>query len=215
MRTAGRSARAWPTRSTGLDRILDGLADGLNEAVALAVKEAVTKAVEVAVREVLANAELQKRLRPEPISRPSTIGGSARMLWNGLVRVVRGCWNGAVALARCCRDKAMAGAALVCEGGDSLVRRLHRGMTRFARRVWLAGMVVLAVANRFRKPLVIALVVGMTVGLGCYMGGPSVASFVSGVGGFLVSLVASLLNRLRQLLLSRDQLQEWRFRRMA
>ena len=75
-----------------LDRILDGLADGLNQAVVASVKEAVTevvsKAVVAAVKEVLTNAELQKRLRPEPVSRPSAwLGG--RMLCHGVVRLVR------------------------------------------------------------------------------------------------------------------------------
>ena len=154
-----------------LDGILDGLADGLNQAVVASVKEAVTevvsKAVVAAVKEVLTNAELQKRLRPEPVSRPSALGWAARMLCHGVVRLVRACWNGAVALTRCCREKTAEGVALLQEGGDNLARRVRRGMSTFGRRVWLSGMVVVAVASRFRKPLLIALAVGMTVGLGC------------------------------------------------
>ncbi|HEX5270519.1 MAG TPA: hypothetical protein VFW33_08545, partial [Gemmataceae bacterium] len=63
-----------------LDSILDGLADGLNEAVATAVKLAVTAAVEAAVREVLTSAELQRRLRPEPASKPGFVRRAASAL---------------------------------------------------------------------------------------------------------------------------------------
>jgi len=87
-----------------LDHILDGLADGLNEAVVASLKEAVTevvgRAVVAAVKEVLTNAELQKRLRPEPVSRPSVIGWAGRVLCLGLVRVVRGSRNGATPMKR-------------------------------------------------------------------------------------------------------------------
>ena len=192
-----------------LDRILDGLADGLNEAV-VAVREGGGHEGgeqggggrgEGGARQRRA-AEAAAAQAGQPAER-ARLGG--RMLCQGVVRVVRGCWNGAVALARCCREKAMEGVALVQEGGDNLAHRVRRGMTSFARRVWLGGMVVVAVASRFRKPLVIALAVGTMVGLGCYLGGPSVASLVSGVGGFLASLVASALNRLRRLLLVRDR----------
>jgi hypothetical protein len=52
----------------------------------------------------------------------------------------------------------------------------------------------------YRKPLLIAVTVGLVVGLGCYFAGPLVASTVSGLMGFLGALVVNLLQRLRQLM---------------
>ena len=81
-----------------LDLILDGLADGLNEAVATAVKQAVVAAVEAAVRELLASAELQRRLHPEPAGKPGFVRRAASVLCRGVVSLVKGCCAYGVAL---------------------------------------------------------------------------------------------------------------------
>src|SRR5437660_1121392 len=81
-----------------LDGILDGLADGLNEAVAQAVKEVVSAAVEAAVREVLTNAELQRRLRPEPAAGPGRTRWTAGVLCRGVVSAAKQCWGRAAAM---------------------------------------------------------------------------------------------------------------------
>jgi hypothetical protein len=98
--TNGRAQRkSLATQLDRLDVILDGLADGLNEAVATAVAAAVTeavgKAVEVVLREVLAAAEVQRRLRPEPVPTvptPAAPGLVRRAAW-ALGRGLRGCWS--------------------------------------------------------------------------------------------------------------------------
>ena len=59
---------------------------------------------------------------------------------------------------------------------------------------------LLMVLWAYRKPLVIALGVGLVIGLGCYLAGPLVASLVSGAMGFLGALVVNLLRRLRDVM---------------
>ena len=54
------------------------------------------------------------------------------------------------------------------------------------------------VARQLCKPVLVALGVGITVGLGCYLAGPVIASAVSGLAGFAGSLLASALNALRR-----------------
>jgi hypothetical protein len=49
----------------------------------------------------------------------------------------------------------------------------------------------------YRKPLAIALTVGLVIGLGSYWAGPFVASFVSGLLAFVGALVVNLVRRLR------------------
>jgi hypothetical protein len=197
-----------------LDLILDGLADGLNEAVADAVQRAVAVAVEAALRELLASAELQRRLRPEPAARPGLLRRAASALWHGLVSAGKGCWGCAAVLARRCRAKATAAVAALREGRAVIVGRVRRGLSAFARGVGPAGLVALSVARRFRGALLIALAVGTLVGLGCYLGGPAVSSVVSGLGGFVSALAASVLGRLRRMMAA-DQPREWRFPRIV
>jgi hypothetical protein len=191
-----------------LDRILDGLADGLNEAVASAVKVAVTAAVEAAVIEVLTSAELQRRLRGEQSQKKGFMRRAASLLCRGVVSVAKGCWCCAGTLVGLCRTKASQAVAALREGRGDVVSRVRRGMSAFARRVWLAWLMAAGMVRRFRKPLLIAVASGMLLGVGCYYAGPAVSSFVSGLAGFLGSLVASGLTRLRKALAS-DDLADW------
>jgi hypothetical protein len=85
-----------------LDSILDGLANRLNEAVAAAVQEAVSVAVAAALKEVLTNADLQKRLHPSPAK---TGNSTLKKLWGGLVGAVKGCWNWLANVTSWGRDK--------------------------------------------------------------------------------------------------------------
>jgi hypothetical protein len=66
--------------------------------------------------------------------------------------------------------------------------------------VWSALPALLLILWTYRKPLLIALAVGLVIGLGCYLAGPLVASTVSGLMGFLGALIVNLLQRLRQLM---------------
>ena len=215
MSTNGRAPRK--TLATQLDRldlILDGLADGLNEAVATAVQEAVSRAVAAALREVLTNAELQKRLRPEPVARSGKIGRAASMLCRGLNSAAQGCWSWAVKMTGRCREKATEIVTVMCESRKTIAEHMRRGMTALARRVWLGGVMVLALASRFRTPLLMALATGTLLGIGCYLAGPTVSSVVSGMAGFAGSLVASGLNRFRRLIAEED-VREWGYRRIV
>ncbi len=205
----GRSERkSLASQLDRLDRILDGLADGLNEAVAAAVKGAVLVAVEAAVRELLASAELQRRLHPEPATRPGLVRRAAAVLGCGLVGAAKLCWAWITALTAGGREKVATAVAALREGQQDLSGRVRRGMMGFARRVWLAAFVVRALARRFRRVLLVAVLSGLVVGLGCYLAGPAVASALSGLAGFVATLAASLLARLRRVL-RRAALQEW------
>jgi hypothetical protein len=196
-----------------LDRILDGLADGLNEAVAQVVKETVTAAVEAAVREVLANAKQRSRLSAEEAARPGLLRRAAAELGRGLVNVARGCWNWLTTLVGQGRDRATEAVAALRQGRQALAGRVRRGMTAFARRVWLSGLVTAGLVRRFRRPILVATASGLVIGLGCYFAGPAVSSAVSGVAGFTASLAAGTLARLRRVL-RRAAVQGWSIGRL-
>jgi hypothetical protein len=183
-----------------LDLILDGLADGLQEAVADAVTAAVGTAVQAAVREVLSNPELLRRLRPEPAPAAAKVRGLARWLCGGLAGALRRCRGGLAAVAELGRQKVTEVAAVARAGRQALVGRVRGGLSAFRRRVWLSGALVVLLGRRYRKPLLMALAVGAAVGLGCYLAGPAVSSAVSGVAGFVGSLAAGALTRLRRML---------------
>jgi hypothetical protein len=206
--TNGRSERkSLAGQLDRLDRILDGLADGLNEAIAQAVKETVAAAVEAAVREVLTSAELRRRLHAEEAARPGLLRRAAATLGRGLLSVVRGFWTWMTELVERGRDRTTEAAALQ-QGRHVLAGRVRRGMTAFARRVWLSGLVTAGPVRRSRKALLVATASGLVIGLGCYLAGPAVASTVSGLAGFVASLTAGTLARLRRVL-RRTAVQEW------
>jgi hypothetical protein len=183
-----------------LDLILDGLADGLNEAVATAVKQAVVVAVEAAVRELLASTELHCRLYPEAANKPSFVRRSAAAVCRGLVSVAKGCWSCAATLIRHGRARATEAVSALRESRAVIVERVQRGMTAFARQVWLGWFIAAGMVRRFRKPLIVAAVVGTALAVTCYVAGPAVSSLVNGVAGFLGALVAGMLGRLRRAL---------------
>jgi hypothetical protein len=191
-----------------LDRILDGLADGLNEAVAAAVKEAVVVAVEAAVRELLASAELQRRLRAEEPAKEGFVRRAASVLWDGLVRVAKGGWSCAATLAGYCRTRAAELVSVARERRGVIVGHARRGMTAFGRRVWMGGLVAAGFVRRFRNPLLVAVAAGIALGVACYLAGPTVSSVVNGLAGFVGALVAGVLGRLRGVL-RRAAMQEW------
>jgi hypothetical protein len=197
-----------------LDRILDGFADGLNEAVAQAVKETVAAAVEAAVREVLTSAELRRRQHAEEAARPGLLRRAVATLGRGLVSAAQGCWAWVTTLVERGRDQATEAVAALRQGRQAMAGRARRGMTAFARRVWLSGLVAASLVRRFRRPLLVALASGLLLGVGCYLAGPAVASAVSGLAGFVASLAAGTLARLRRVL-RRAALQQWSVGRLS
>ena len=163
------------------------------------MKQAVVVAVEAAVRELLASAELQRRLRPEPESKPGFVRRAASALCRGVVSVAKGCWSCAAALVGHCRAKASRGRLGGAAGPVVVVDHVRRGMTAFARQVWLGWFIAAGMVRRFRKPLLVAAAVGAALAVACYLAGPAVSSLVNGVAGFLGALVAGMLVRLRPL----------------
>jgi hypothetical protein len=57
-----------------------------------------------------------------------------------------------------------------------------------------------SLAKRFRTQLLVALAVGVLVGVVCYLAGREVASVVCGLAAFVGSLAAEVVSRLRKLL---------------
>jgi hypothetical protein len=171
------------------DAILDGLADNLNEAVAFAVKEAVSAAVTAALQEVLTNADLLQRLRPEPVTRTGTMQGAAKTLCRGLVRL----WHWASTQAEACQEIAGKVVSLVGASREALVRRVRRCLSGLTRRLWLGTTAAVVLARHFHKPLAIALSIGTVVGLGCYVAGPLVAALTSGMTSVALTLTAQAL----------------------
>jgi hypothetical protein len=191
-----------------LDMILDGLADGLNEAVATAVKQAVVVAVDAAVRELLASAELQRRLHPETTKKPVFVRRAASVLCRGVVSVAKGCWSFGTALVGHCHKKTMEAVSALKERRTVVVTHIRRGMTAFGRKVWLGWHVVAGFVRRFRNPLLVAVAAGAALAVACHFAGPTVSSVVNGVAGFVGALVGGMLGRLRRVL-ERADLEWW------
>jgi hypothetical protein len=203
-----------------LDQILDGLAEGLDEAVAAAVQEAVgaavtetvTAAVQAAVIEVLTNPDLLKRLRPHATPAPSLfsrvahharsfcgwLAGAARAACSKVINVAKQTVSRAVHVAKQTASKTMQ-AARGC--ANAVCTRLVN--TYHLAKALVGGIgtflaVVADLGRQLRNRLLLALAVGVVVGVGCYLGGPVIASTVSGLAGFAGSLLASAINALRR-----------------
>ena len=118
----------------------------------------------------------------------------------GVASVAKGCWSGVATLAGHCRAKATEVASAVRQGGAVLVTHVRRGMTAFARLVWLGWFVARRLVLRFRKPLLVVVAAGTAVGVAGYLAGPTVTSMASTVAVFVTALVAGAMLRLRRLL---------------
>jgi hypothetical protein len=173
----------------------------------------VAVAVEAALRELLASAELQRRLHPEPAARPGLLRRAAAALGRGLVSVARGCWGWLSTMPARSRDRAVEAIGALHEGSKALTAQVRRGMSNLGRRLWFGAAMAWSLASRFRKPLLIAVASGTLLGVGCYYAGPTIASVVSGFAGFMGSLVGSALNRLRKAL-AQDDLEDWCYSRV-
>jgi len=203
------------TQLDRLDEILDGLADNLDAAVAGAVKDAVGLAIKEAVQgvltEVLTNPELLAKLRPDPA--PQVVAATPAVPTPATKRPG---WLSRLAGAA---KEACGKAANLARQGRRQVGQLTRGawenrsawLTKASARVrvlaqgfWALLRGAAGVAYQLRKPLLIALGVGVVLGLGCYLAGPVVSSAVSGFAGFVGSLAASAVNSLRRALPGRD-----------
>jgi hypothetical protein len=191
-----------------LDAILDGLAENLNaavvDAVASAVKDAVTvavqEAVHAAVLEVLTNAELRKRLQT-PATQPSApvvivLANTARRCWSWLTSA----FDTAKTVAKKAAGKALEAVRRCVAIGRAKLGEVREQVGKKARTGWMLAVAVAALAKRFRKQLLVALVVGILVGIAFYLGGREVASVGCGLAGFVCSLATAAVNRLRRVL---------------
>jgi hypothetical protein len=173
-----------------LDSVIDALAVGLNEAVATVVQEAVAGAVERAVKaalvEVLTNPSVLEHLRPAAAAAQVAPVAARPSLWARVVQKGRQVLGKAAGAARWCWAQASACARAACRSASTL------GSALLVRLV-LLGML----ANQHRKPVAVAAVAGVAVGVACYMAGPGVASALCGVAGFAAALVGGAWRKLR------------------
>jgi hypothetical protein len=193
-----------------LDSLLEGLAENLNEAVATAVKDAVSQAVREAVnaviQEVLTNAELLRRLQPEPTPVQAT-PPPALSQPNRSVQTLQHAWNWTRAAVA---QKASAAGRLLGQARSWIGSQLRQSCAALRQRcqqavsrgtqAWEGATHLLPVVWQCRKPLLLALAVGLVLGVGCYLAGPFVAATVSGLAGFAGSLTVSAVAQLGRLL---------------
>jgi hypothetical protein len=213
--TNGRTRKSLAEQIDRLDAILDGLADALNEAVATAVAGAVKDAVRVAVQEavhaavleVLTNAELRQRLGASqaPAGPPATpvvvcLADTARRCWNWLAGITTDAWDTARMVARMVASKATQAVRRCVATGRAKLLEAREQVAVKARSSWLLALALAALARRFRKQLLVALVVGALVGAAFYLGGREIASVGCGLAGSVGSLAAGAVNRLRRVL---------------
>jgi hypothetical protein len=191
-----------------LEGILAGLPESLGQTVAEAVQDAVGKAVELAVREVLTSPEILRVLRAQTAPNPepaksvqdgsltktfsetwqrtrdnaawagARVGEQATAVGSCLSRAcawVGGCLQAGWAWASAACGRAAAGVAVVCNTLPALLLML----------------------SKYRKPLLIAVTVGLVVGLASYWAGPVISAMLSGLAGFVGALVINRVRRLR------------------
>jgi hypothetical protein len=190
-----------------LDDILDALSDGLNEAVGSAVEGAVATAVrdgvQLAVMEVLTNPELLRRVRaaavlpeasavpaPNHSGREAGLAAAASLAGGKAGDVFRQALAKGKELAGRCQAKARAVAASARSRLAVLGARLRQ-----------QGSMLGALALKFRKPLAVALGVGVAAGVACYCAGPLVSASVSAAGVFMASALGVVVYPFRRLFL--------------
>src|SRR5262249_22682494 len=149
------------------------------------VKEIVNVAVQEAVRaaliEILTNVEVQKRLINAPPATPTMIHlrEKARSCWSWIVRAAKGIWTKIVMASNKVKEM---GSSLVTVGNSKL-QQARKEIIRSIRRGWMLMTAMAALAKRFRKQLVVAIGVGVLVGVVCYFAGREIASIGCGMTG--------------------------------
>jgi hypothetical protein len=186
--TNGRERKSLAEQIDRLDGILDGLSQGLEQAVVAAVQTAVglavREAVQAVVREVLTNPEFFKA-RAAVAATPEATPAPARAPKPGVKE--RLAWL-------CGRVKAGVQAAIQVVGGAC------GAVLGGARCAVVATRNRLRTVARFRVPLLLAVGVGTTVGIGAYFAGPCVAAAVGWLAGFATSLALQAWAALRRTL---------------
>jgi hypothetical protein len=193
-----------------LEKILAGLTGTLGQTIAEAVQDAVGKAVELTVREVLTNPEVLSALRnATPATEPAKAaeGSSLGQAWQRTSATVReqAAWAGAQVKAKAAKGWSWLGSMCAWIGGglQTAWTALGTGCGRvFGFLTGLCQVVpaLLLMLWACRKPLLIALGVGLLLGMACYLAGPLVSSTVSGLAGFVGTLAVDLFSRFRRML---------------
>jgi hypothetical protein len=174
----GRARKSLSEQIDRLDGILDGLAEGLWDAVADAVKQAVGLAVEAAVRgvltEVLSNPSFLDQLRASlgvtTAAVPVTVVPAAPVRQSSRVAACLTRARAWLGIGWCSVRHACASVA----GG--VTKALSA-----AKRPW-------QMARQFRTALLVALGVGIVVGIVAYSGGPFIAAVTGWIAGFVTTL---------------------------
>jgi hypothetical protein len=196
----GRVRKSLANEIDRLNQILDGLADGLNEAVALAVQNAVAVAVQQAIQGALSEIlnspafieELQKKIAP-PVPAPETVPSKQKMAGVKKVAYRVLSWIGAKvkATASACKKCAQA----VVDAGKTLLDRIRlvlaMGRVQVVRGLELVPfmvMVAVRLARKFRVPLLVALLIGVGIGIMAFVAGRGVAAVGSGIGAFMTTI---------------------------
>jgi hypothetical protein len=189
-----------------LDSILDGLAENLNAAVADAVKAAVAvavkEAVEAVLMEVVTNPQLMRRLLPvtPPAVHPKMQGDSPSFQLRVRQRLGQA-WNWFRSHLSSAGYKVSTYAHATC------YRCTFRAKQSYHR---LGGMVQrLRVVALFWRPLLIAISIGVTLGVLAYLAGPWLSAVASGVGGFAGTLAVQAGLWLRRMLQGSPFLDAW------
>jgi hypothetical protein len=187
-----------------LDAVLDSLAENLNDtvtaAVAAVVKEviptAVQEAVHAAVLEALADAQRQRQVistrlpSSEPaVPVPVRLADRARRCWTWLVGAAQDAWNSVTTVAQAARARAFEASHHSFMTARAKAKQVREQLIARAR-VWRMRLLVLVtIARRLRRRLLVSLGVGVVAGLVAYLAGPVVVSVAFG----LVSLAASMV----------------------
>jgi hypothetical protein len=200
--TASENGRARKSLASEIDRlqeILDRLSENLDAAVTAAVastvREAMTAAVQeaarAAIREVLTNPAPQKPLGAGqmPATDPSApvpvrLADRAARCWGWLVAAADDAWDTVTTVAEMVKVGVMEAAHHVILTGRAKAQQVCDRAAAKARAGWMWLMALAALARHLRRRLVVALGVGVAVGLVVYLAGPLVVPAACGLVGF-------------------------------
>lgn len=143
--------------------------------------------------------------RPEPQARAEgrsggRVGKKVQKAWAWLTGKVCSACAATRALAKRAWSRFGQAVGSSWRSAGNRIQAGFRRATAMLKVGWLWAYVAQRLANLFRKPLLIAVGVGVAVGMGCYWAGPLVSSAMSGWAGGLLTLVAQAAGAIRTML---------------
>jgi len=185
------------------DKILDGLSDNLNEAVTDTVRDAVAVAVKEAINQVLSSPELLRRLQQVQSAAAPT--QPKRPMRRRCGQALACFWSRAKAMANagCKKVKTIAKAsfqhAKMAVASNWLLAKARARVALKCVRLAVRVLVLLARKAKkllwhYRKPVLVAAVVGAVIGLCSYFAGPYAVALLAGAscGGAAGAVADSL-----------------------